>query len=875
MHQANEKGWKERVVQQCKVGSPVAHQKMAPNFFPANKQSKTQKYSSKKQSDDARIITKELSDIFRKDPTTESSMTPRSILIEGAPGIGKTVIAKEIAYKWANGELLVSKKILLLYYIRDQHIQTATSLSDLLTVYANEDEEMISMVQKHINRNGGEDVVFLLDGLDESPAKISFLDRLVRVGNLPNAMIVVTSRPTVSRSSWEKKIEILGFAEEQQNQYIEMSLSEKNLKSKLLDHLALYPMINSLCIVPLFLAIFIYLFEMHSLPKTLTQMNKLFIIHTVCHYMGKKGETLSSHFIDIKDFPEEIYAMVHKLSQLAYDGLKQSKSVFTSAEIKSVCPEIFTQKGIPNCYGLLQGVKHPAQRGAAGHTISFKFLHSTVQEYLAAYHVSGLPHEQQLRELKSFWQDDLAFMWMMYAGISGVQSRAFQLLLQDVTSGGTVMNSKMGLHLFQCIFEGGNSDIKVPNVISGLFANDCINLQGLTLLPYHILSLTNFMAKSSIAWKLVNLENCHMGDTGMKILKRFLFNKRFEAKTSTIKQINIFGNDLPSIHGTYCSMIEKGYFQSFKMSKHKLTDNLVAEVAHAISQNRTIRALDISSNSFGIKGVEAIADYLRSNKTLESLNISYNSIGLKGAEHLASALCENTVLKELNASRCDLCDDGAAVIIKGLHGHPKLEKLDLSCNSISNKGASELAHSLDGTKGADSSTEGAAGCTQVESGIYPLASANLKELNLSHNKLTNSGAECLSFMLKFNSSLKALDISRSGLTDVGIAVICDSLLFNTTLQNLDMSGNYVTSASHVAGILEQNKFLKTLSIQQYGVKPFSFYLSILNALHKNNIVMWLGLPQCIEQSQLDEAIAELNKSRSLQNIHPITVEYYN
>ena len=879
IHHTGKKGQKElmEVVHRHKIGSPIVDQMALSKEDPFKKLSSKMQHYGEDPPNNSRI-TKNISDIFSADPTVGTNIPPRTILIEGAPGIGKTVLAEEAAYKWANGELFKNKKFFLLFYMRDDYIQSVESLSDLLDKYANQDKEMVSQINQHINRNGGEDVVFLLDGYDECPKKIRFLSDLIRGEILPKAMVIVTSRPTASTSLFVKKVEILGFAEEQRNRYIEMSLSKK-FKGRLLEYLDNNPIINSICYIPLCLAILMYLFKegtQGSLPRTLTEMNKLFIIHTICHHMGKRGEALSEGVSDIRDFPEAVYAIIRKLSQLAYIGLRQNKLVFTKAEVKKVCPEIVGSKEASNGYGLLPNVEHHPQSGGAGHTISFNFLHLTIQEYLAAYFVSNLPPDQQLVEIKEFWKDHLSFMWMMYVGISGVKSATFQQFLrkqQDLASGGTVLGRKQGLHLFQCILEGSGSDVTLPDVISGLFAEDRINLQGLTLLPYHVLSLTTFMAKSPSRWKSINLESCHIGDTGTSILKRFLCNKRYKAKTSAIEQINLLSNDLTSIHDAYCKIIERGYFQRFKMSNHKLSDQFVKKVASAVSKNSTIQALDISNNRFGVDGVAAIMACVKTNTTLQSLDISDNSIGRRGAELIAGALYNNTVLKELKVSRSDLHDDGAAVIVKCL-GCTKLKELDLSWNSISGKGASEIAHSLGVKNDANTPTEGAAGSHQEnESNSQPRA--NLEVLNLSHNKLGNDGAECLSSMLKVNSSLKVLDISSVGLTDEGVAFICDSLVLNTTLQHLKMSGNYVTSANMIAGALELNQYLTTLSIQHYSAKPLSFYSTILNALHRNNVLTWLGLPKCTEQSQLDEAIAEINISRSHQNIRAITVVYYN
>jgi len=65
--------------------------------------------------------TKDISEIFT--PLAHSGEIPSTVLIEGAPGIGKTILSKEIAFRWANGELLVHKKVLILMFLRDPNSQ--------------------------------------------------------------------------------------------------------------------------------------------------------------------------------------------------------------------------------------------------------------------------------------------------------------------------------------------------------------------------------------------------------------------------------------------------------------------------------------------------------------------------------------------------------------------------------------------------------------------------------------------------------------------------------------------------------------------------------------------------------------------------------
>ena len=72
---------------------------------------------------------------------------PRVILIEGAPGGGKSTLALHICHKWAQGGCAYSLDrfyLVVLVYLRDQAIQNATILADILPARTFELSKMVA-----------------------------------------------------------------------------------------------------------------------------------------------------------------------------------------------------------------------------------------------------------------------------------------------------------------------------------------------------------------------------------------------------------------------------------------------------------------------------------------------------------------------------------------------------------------------------------------------------------------------------------------------------------------------------------------------------------------------------------------------------------
>ena len=144
-------------------------------------------------------VTKQVAEI--QTPLEESD-GGRFVLIEGAPGIGKSVLLKHIACQWGKKSLLKMFKIVLLVCLRDPNIQQATSISDLLCLFCEGDskaKEISTACSDYLLANGGKDISFLFDGYDELPEdlqKNSFIAKILNCKLLPLCGIVVSFSST-------------------------------------------------------------------------------------------------------------------------------------------------------------------------------------------------------------------------------------------------------------------------------------------------------------------------------------------------------------------------------------------------------------------------------------------------------------------------------------------------------------------------------------------------------------------------------------------------------------------------------------------------------------------------------------------------------
>ena len=475
---------------------------------------------------------------------------PYFLLIEGAPGIGKTVLSKEIAHQWAKNTLLKFKRLVFLLSLQDPKIKQIQTLESLIQ-YLFKSTEMVSRLSQYLYESKGKDLVFIFDGYDElseEDRNNSLVAKVIGRDELPKCDLVVTSRPSASlslRNMADCIVEVLGFTEKDRLDYIQHALEGSDNKIKALKHyLQSNCTINALCYVPLNMTILLCLFEeinslprnisdldsieKFGLPNTQTEMYEKFILMTITRFLKKQNKPFPGKCLKISQLqlPEPYDKVFNELLYLAYYALTKDNIVFSlNDEIVQACP--FLKSNYWDGLDLLKVTEYMSNA-------SFHFLHFSIQEYLAAYYIALQPYRFQFDLLRdTFWEVRYFNTWIMYVDITGGKKEAWKnfisgnrfTLLTKMFKPSEISKSYLNdkiksLYLFQCFAEIGNKELA--------FKDKRIDLSNQTLLPKDISTICFLLSRSvNKHWLKLDLSYCNIGDTGSDILcKKFLDNSR-------------------------------------------------------------------------------------------------------------------------------------------------------------------------------------------------------------------------------------------------------------------------------------------------------------------------------------------------------------
>ena len=632
--------------------------------------------------------------------TFENIHPPLVILIEGAFGSGKSTLAYHYCQKWTKGNLGMFDLVVLVH-LRHPAVHSAGfdfTLHQLLLL-ASDDEEGIDDIVTNVDQTlkNGLKFLLILDGWDEGPACLrappdpkhptdnSYLGKLLRSVS-SNTTILITSRPDSSIDLHKrpnvKRVEILGFTKESIHEYFREALSTQLSSSILEDeckkikyHLANYPAIESCCYVPLNAAILtlLYLQRDRTLPTTHFEMfNELLLCFIAREVNTRQPKRTLGTISSLDDLPRDLKKLLEQISLLAYKGVMNNKIVFTQDELPSILPRSSWDVLLNFLSQILPTVATPAQQdlpamgvlqrvqwaGTSSKTISYNFVHLSIQEMLAAYRISQMGYFEQVSVFKTLLsQPRFAAVLQFYAGFTKLTNQGVRNIITG--SDFTDEDERSLLNYVRCFYEARIDD---QSLYSSIFPrlNGILDLSYITFSPLDCMSVRYFLALvSRNSRKLsVRFVSCGINDHSFGLMMGEL-SKHAEACPAG------------ALHGV----------TELNISANIIGDKGIALISTALQTNTTMTKLNISLCSMPNDGAESLARVLTVNKTLQELNVRYNDISDTGIAHIATVLRTNNTLKKLSISGKTATDEGALSLAAALTVNCSMEYLMLHWSS--------------------------------------------------------------------------------------------------------------------------------------------------------------------------------------------------
>ena len=280
---------------------------------------------------------------------SDSEDRRKVILIEGAPGSGKSTLSLHICQEWGKWEMFQQYNVVILVKLRDPHVQKANAIADLLPCV---DKSMADQAEADIKSNYGKGAVWVLDGWDELPSDLprdSVIRTLIQPGvsqenPLHKSDVIVTSRPVSSAKLHplvSARVEVLGFTPDELKQYFTECLNgDSNAVQSLLDRIRENPVVEGSCYLPLNAAIVAhtYLAGDHTLPTTVHGIFSSVIRCSLQRYLQDRlGKTAVIESItSLEGLPSELHTQFTHLCKLAFYGIKSNKVTFTASDLVSL-----------------------------------------------------------------------------------------------------------------------------------------------------------------------------------------------------------------------------------------------------------------------------------------------------------------------------------------------------------------------------------------------------------------------------------------------------------------------------------------------------------------------------------------------------------
>ncbi|XP_075784475.1 NACHT, LRR and PYD domains-containing protein 3-like isoform X2 [Pelodiscus sinensis] len=705
---------------------------------------------------------------------------PRTVVLQGAAGIGKTVTARKIMLDWAAGKLYW-KKFDYVFYINCREInhilknQSGAKNRSVADLVLNNCPDREGPIKEIFEKP--EKLLFIIDGFDELNSLLDIDDvslymdpfekrpvettlcSLLRKKVLQKSFLLITTRPTALEKLKEnlklpRFAEIMGFSADERKEYFHKFFCDEKKATEAFNFVKENEMLFTMCFVPIVCWIICTVLKQQMEKKEdLTQTSKT----TTSVYLLFLSTLITDH---ITDTIEQSKTNLWALCSLAADGILERKILFEEDDLKK------HNLSLSNIHSLFLS-KNIFQKDTEYENV-YSFIHLSFQEFFAAlFYVleedeeimkNSLSSKKDVKSLlKNYGISTNNYLMLTVRFLFGLSNRErlndTEKKLHCKTSSGirddllqwfeeeTKKISSLSyktyeelhdqLELFHCLYESQEEDI----ARSAMDNFQEIRLEHLRLTTMDEIALS-FCVKNCSSKQSLYLCNCTLGigereEGWIAKLRKWLFPLNplmKDPRMSTAYSL------LQGLKDPNCKV------KTISLSSCKLSSAFPKDLSpQTLFTNQALEKLDLSANALGDSGLKHLCEGLKQpGCKLQSLLLWQCHLTAACCEDLSAALRTNQSLTELELSGNKLGDSGIKLLCEGLK-HPtcKLQKLVVWDCRLTDACCGDLSSLLS-------------------------TSQSLRELNLSGNNLTGSGVKLLCEGLRHpKCKLEKLDLFES------------------------------------------------------------------------------------------------------------------
>ncbi|XP_055993226.1 NACHT, LRR and PYD domains-containing protein 12 [Sorex fumeus] len=695
---------------------------------------------------------------------------PCTVVLQGAAGMGKSMLAHKVMLDWADGRLF-QDRFDYVFYINCRELNQGAaprSARDLLSELRAPFPELLRAPER---------LLFIIDGFDElqpalhdarGPPELGWeqkqppallLGSLMRKELLPEASLLVTTRPTALEKlqrllQQPRHVEVLGFSPQEREEYFHkyfLDAEQAGLAFRLVrDNEPLF----TLCFVPLVCWVVCTCLKQQLeagglLRQTSRTTTAVYLLYFLTLMQPKSGATAAPQpppnlrglcsLAASGLWSQKILFEEQDLRQHGLDGADVSSFLNMNIFQKDIdCEKFYSfihlsfQEFFAAMHYLLAGAD--ALDGAHGACGSSSPVHRLLAEYglsersflaLTVHFLFGLLNE----DLQGALQRSLGWT----ASPHGVRAQLLAWIRAKAQSDdGTLQRGS--LELFSCLYEI-QEDAFIQEALSPF---QVVVVSDITTNMQHAVS--SFCARSCRNLVVLHLYGAAYGADAQNPQERCPHPERSVLPAA-------YGEQLAEALSTNPGLLELALYRTALGNQGVRL--LCQGVRHPSCRLQNLR---LKRCGLPAAACQDLAAALVANNHLLRVDLSSNGLGLAGAKLLCEGLRHPSCrLQMLQLRKCQLEAEACLEVASVLSTSRHLLELDLTGNPLKDSGLQLLCPGL----------------------RHPLCRLRILWLKICH--LTAAACEDLASVLGASPSLVELDLSLNELGDPGVLLLCEGL----------------------------------------------------------------------------------------------------